>query len=103
MHPWVLEQKSFLLDHCLEQFFLIENNMQVTIQKNHPDGQGLTTFAHVNLKFADIRGVRYALQRRAGVALRQCLQRLLVQTRRRRAGATVAAQPAAWAELAGPV
>ena len=82
---------------------MIENDMQVTIQKNHPDGQGLTTVSHVDLELADVRRVRYGLQRRAEVALRQCSQRLLVKTRRRRAGATVAAQPAAWAELAGPV
>ena len=103
MHPWVFEPEGLLVDHCLMQFHLIESDMHVTIQQNNPDGQGLTTLSHVDLELAEVNRVRYAVQRRAEVALRQCSQRHLVQIRRRRAGATVAAQLAVWAELAGPV
>ena len=38
--PWAFEQKGLLVDHCLEQFLLIQNDMRVTIQKNHPHGEG---------------------------------------------------------------
>ena len=103
VHPWMFEQKGLVVDHCLEQFLLVEDDMHVTIQKDHPHGQGLTTVSHVQLELADVSRICYRLQRRVQIVPSQCTKRRLMKPRRRPARAVVAAQPATRAELADSV
>ena len=103
IHPWLLEQQGLLVDHGFEHVLLVEDHVQVSVQKDHPDGQELATASHVELELADVSRVRYRLQRRGEVAQSQRTKRPLVKPRRRHARASVAAQPATRAESAGSV
>ena len=39
VYPWWLEQKGFLVEHCLEELLLVEHHMHEGVQEHHPYGQ----------------------------------------------------------------